>query len=167
MEPTDLIDPCIPMPHGTQSKIYRDGKGKVLKDMRGGKLHKVRKEYDLQCAVYTNSHRVPRPIMLVDHYILMEDLGIAEGITDLDLCLNEAEHLLDGLEKSGVLHNDLQPGNIIVRNNIPYAIDFGWARWWSDPPLKMPPDRLALLHSLKAIYESGPNAKRSWQWLKE
>lgn len=154
------------MQHGTQSKIYRDGKGRVLKDMRGGNLSVVRKEYEMQGSVYRKVQQVPRPIILQDAFIVMEDLGMTEKITDLDFCLKAAEPLLDGLLAGGVRHNDLQPGNIIIKGNVPYAVDFGWARWESDPPLDMPSDRISLLHALRMLYEQGPDAKRSWSWKK-
>ncbi len=164
MKPEDLINPCIPMPHGTQSKIFRDGKGCVLKDMRGGNPIIVKKEYEMQAAVYSCGHHVPKPFALIGNYILMEDLGETEKITDLDMCLEEAESLLDSLEEAGVRHNDLQPGNIIVKKNVPFAVDFGWSQWEQETPLDMPPDRDALLNAIEMMYKLGPEAKRSWTW---
>ena len=130
MEPSNFLTPCIPFSrHGTQARIWRDGKGKLLKDMRGGNLDKVRQEWEMQSAVYLSCQLTAKPFELAGPFIIMEDLGESDEITSLEELYNLGAVLLEGLRKAGVLHHDLRIGNIIVKGNQPYALDFGWARW--------------------------------------
>ncbi len=130
VEPADYLSPCLPMKHGTQAKMWRDGKGRVLKDMRGGNLDKVRREWDLQLTAYRQVQQVAKPLELAGPFIIMEDLGESEPITNLEELYHHGQVLLEGLAAAKVLHRDLRPGNIIIgMRNRPYALDFGWARW--------------------------------------
>ena len=153
------------MSHGTQAKMFRDGNGIVLKDMRGGAPWKIHREYELQFATYQFVPRVPKPLYCKYSFLFMEDLGQTEWITDLDKCLEEAEVLLEGLKQAEVRHNDLQPGNIIIRDNVPYAVDFGWAQWMHDEPYPgQPSDRKALPQAIQLLYEKGERAVGEWSW---
>ena len=127
--PANYLSPCIPMKHGTQAKMFRDDKGHVLKDMRGGNLDRVRQEWEMQGAFYSTCQLTAKPIELAGPFIIMEDLGESEKITSLMELYNRGEVLLAGLRKAGVLHCDLRIQNIIIKGNQPYALDFGWARW--------------------------------------
>ena len=129
MEPSDYLKPCLPMVHSTQAKMFRDGRGRVLKDMRGGNLDKIRQEWEMQTEVYRSCQRTAKPIQLAGPFFIMEDLGTSDPITDLDELFREGDLLLAGLQQANVLHGDLRPGNIIIKKNRPLAIDFGWAKW--------------------------------------
>ena len=129
MVPANYLSPCIPMTHGTQAKMFRDGKGHVLKDMRGGSMDKVRQEWEMQGAVYQTCKLTAKPIELAGLFIIMEDLGESEEIISIDKLYDYGDKLLEGLKDAGVLHRDLRGGNIIIKGDQPYALDFGWARW--------------------------------------
>ena len=167
MVPEDLINPCIPLAvHGTAGKIFRDGKGLLVKDMRGGAAWKVQREYDLQMATYKQIKQIPRLISCEGYFIIMEDLGTSEPIVDLEKCLSGATKLLEGLEAAGVFHNDFQPGNIIIKGDVPFAIDFGWSRWMKDgSPPNPEGDGPSLFRSLRLIKKVGVKAKEQWRWI--
>ncbi|KKK51536.1 hypothetical protein LCGC14_3113970, partial [marine sediment metagenome] len=56
--------------------------------------------------------------------IFLEDLGDTEPVTDNDVVLTHAIHLLSWLRTSRVRHGDLTAPNMIIRNDKPYVIDF-------------------------------------------
>jgi hypothetical protein len=41
--------------------------------------------------------------------------------------INSCLDILNALEKKGIIHRDIRPDNIIIRNSKPVLIDFGWA----------------------------------------
>lgn len=136
MEPASYLTPCLPLPdaqHGTQSRLWRDGQGKLLKDMRGGNLDKVRDEWEMQGAVYRCCKLTAKPIELAGPFIIMEDLGESDEITDMEKLFFNSQALLAGLKEVGVIHRDLRPGNIIIKANRPLALDFGWSIWRPEP----------------------------------
>lgn len=123
------IYPFLPISNATQSKCYRDGKGRVLKDMSGGSLDHVTKEMDFQMRAWHRlREQVARPIHQVDYYLLMEDLGETEPITDMDKVMVSAETLLKGLKAAKVIHGDLDPPNLIIQDNVVKVVDFGWSQ---------------------------------------
>jgi len=59
------------------------------------------------------------------YYLIMEDFGKCEPITDLNFTLGHAFRLMADLAQRGVTPpSDLEPHNIIIRDNIPHLIDF-------------------------------------------
>jgi predicted Ser/Thr protein kinase len=52
---------------------------------------------------------------------------IANSFERLHLFIQSCLDILDILEKKGIMHRDIRPDNIIIRNYRPVLIDFGWA----------------------------------------
>lgn len=118
----------------SQSKCYRDNKGFIFKDLTGGRPTHASDEYQFQSAAYKAlPAQVPKPLHLGPDYIIMEDLGLSEKITDMVKVWDSAYSVLKGLKKAKVHHSDLRPDNLIIKNNIVHVIDFGWSRWIKDP----------------------------------
>lgn len=162
--PTDLISPCLPMRHGTGAKMWRNGKGLIVKDLRGGNLAKVGKEYDIQRRLMEFTNLVPAVYACIDYFIIMEDLGERHQITDFDRAFLGAQSLLEALEKADIRHNDLQPANVFIRHNLPLALDFGWAQWMHEEPYpNHPTDRKALISAIHRLKDD-VEAKRPWSW---
>lgn len=141
-------------PH-TQSKVYRDGRGHILKYMRGGNPDKVRREFDFLQRLQGNDY-FPKPLDCGLDYIVMSDVGEREGVRDLARAVQHGLHILETLREAGIRHNDLRSlSNIIVTNDTPHVIDFGRAQWASEEPLlRVYPDD-ALLITLGELYPEG------------
>lgn len=150
MEPSDLLSPCIPIGHGTQSKVWRDGKGLILKDMRGGNPEKIQKQWEMQSAVSAVTSQTPRLIEMMGggFFMLMEDLGDSEPIKNVALVRQSARRLLKSFRKAHVRHNDLVPANIIVRGDELFAVDYGWAQWLDEEPIQRLNDGQRLAHTI-------------------
>lgn len=143
------IDPFLPMGNATQSKCYRDGNGRVLKDMSGGNIDEVTRELHFHNRAYAVlPDQVARPINQIDHFLLMEDLGDTEPITDMFKVLESAEMLLDGLREARIVHGDLDPPNLIIQDNVIKVVDFGWSQAASGDIANLDRQRL-----MKAIYD--------------
>lgn len=102
--------------------------------------------------------------------IFLEDLGDSEPVTDNDVVLTHAIHLLNWLRTSRVRHGDLTAPNIIIRKNKPHVIDFSEAIDMDAPPTRQPkrpePD---WFHLLQAIRHHGDPRRiiRRWMAIRE
>ena len=98
--------------------------------------------------------------------IFLEDLGDTEPVTDNDVVLTHAIHLLSWLRTLRIRHGDLTAPNIIIRNDKPYAIDFAEAIDLDAPPTRQPkrpePD---WFHLLQAIQHHGDPRRIIRRWL--
>ncbi len=128
MEPEDILDPCIPVKAiATQSRIFRDGKGLLLKYSRGGNPQKVEAEA-IMLTNLRDSGYVPKVYDVGKNHIVMEDIGVSGNITNLVKVVYHALAFLDALKKTSIFHNDLaSESNVLYRDNKPYIIDFGRA----------------------------------------
>jgi len=126
--PEDIISPCVLIPRiATQSRVYRDGKGLVMKYCRGGRPEGIAWEAGMLKSL-AESRYFPGVYDVGPNYIIMEDLGESEYVTDLEIALRHACVILDDLRKAGISHNDLGSGlNILVKDNVPRIVDFGRA----------------------------------------
>lgn len=104
----------------------------------------------MQGEVYCACKQVPKPFRLVGPFILMEDLGISEPITDMPTCLQWASELLEGFRMAGIVHGDLRRGNIIIKQNRPFALDFGWAKIGTEQA----GDAVMLGNTLQGIFDA-------------
>lgn len=98
--------------------------------------------------------------------IFLEDLGDTEPVTDNDVVLTHAIHVLSLLRTSRIQHGDLTAPNIIIRNDKPYIIDFSEASDMDAPPTRQPkrpePD---WFHLLQAIQHHGDPRRIIRRWL--
>ena len=98
--------------------------------------------------------------------IFLEDLGDTEPVTDNDVVLTHAIHLLSWLRTSRVRHGDLTAPNMIIRNDKPYVIDFSEAIDMDAPQTRKPkrpePD---WFHLLQAIQHHGDPRRIIRRWL--
>lgn len=94
----------------------------------------VQREYYLLKQLHERGVRVPEPIAIVDHSILMEFLGTdltpAPRLIDIQLDTSTAERvlaeLLDAVRTMrglGIVHSDLSPYNLLWWRNTAYIID--------------------------------------------
>jgi len=145
MKPEDILSPCLPTNYrGTQSRAYRDGKGRFLKYCQGGRPAGIKFEADILQEL-AESICFPDVYEVGSNYILMEDLGDGEEITNLEVVMRHACTALEDMRKIGVHHNDLESSsNIVVRANVPCLVDFGRATR-GDPRPGAYPDYILLL----------------------
>ena len=98
--------------------------------------------------------------------IELEDLGDTEEVTNTDELLTHAIHLLNSLRRSRIYHGDLTAPNLIIRDNKPYAIDFGESLDLDAPPTRQSkrpePD---WFHMLQAIQNHGDPRRIIRRWL--
>lgn len=131
LEATRLVSkiyPFLPFCNATQSKCYRDGKGLVLKDMSWGFEEEVKREFEIQSLAYSVlPDNVARPISLDGHYFMMEDLGDPEPITDMAAVKASVVMVTDALSRANIIHGDLDPPNVLIKNNRVMILDFGYA----------------------------------------
>ncbi len=87
------------------------------------------------------------------HRLLLEDLGDGEPVVEPWVLMRGASLLQAALHDRQIHHGDLTIRNIIVRGDVPYAIDFGEAKWyWEDqPPKRDGPDSIHLWPAIAAI----------------
>ncbi len=71
---------------------------------------------------------VPKAERFDKYTIRMPDLGTSDAITDPDLLKYHFEQFLDHLNKATIIHGDLTPPNIIIKDNHPWFLDWGEAR---------------------------------------
>lgn len=155
MEPNDIISPCIPVQPRIapqQSRVYRDGNGLLLKFFRGGNPSKVEREFRFLEAL-NGSPYFPEPSGFGPEWIVMADLGEPEPIRDAKKAGRHGWLLLRDLHAAGIKHNDLIVPNIIVRDDIPHVIDFGWSRWAHEEPLACLSDMMQMTLSLELLWQ--------------
>ena len=104
---------------------------------------------------HIESRYVPEAIEIGDGYLILSDMGTTEPVTDMHQAIYNAELLLEDLAKAQVHHGDLTSRNVIIRNNVPYAIDFFESRYMQElgtgaKPKRPEPDRYHLMRALGA-----------------
>lgn len=99
--------------------------------------------------------------------IFLEDLGDTEPVTDNDVALTHAIHLLGHLHQRGIWHGDLTAPNIIIRDNKPHAIDFGESMFLDAAKMNVHPKRPEpdWFHLLQAIQRHGDPRRIIRRWL--
>lgn len=110
----------------------------------GGYVYKRSIPFLIENEIYclqqmANSELVPQAERFDKYTIRMEDLGIGELVFDANAFMMWMPSLEDALANAHIRHGDITTQAIIIRQNIPYLIDFAEARLWNDPrPNKRP-----------------------------
>ena len=76
-----------------------------------------------------DSKHFPKLISHSEGTIVIEDCGERLNITNLPEDWGvQLMNIVDELDKYGVVHRDIRPQNLLVKNDVIKLIDFGWAR---------------------------------------
>lgn len=101
----------------------------------------VKREYQNILKAREEGIRVPKPITIKDHILILEMIGDKTPAPKLkDAAIKSPEKMSDlligqmrRLYKSGMVHGDLSEYNILIHNNLPYIIDFSQGTTKKDP----------------------------------
>lgn len=86
-----------------------------------------------------DGRHAPRLLASGDDWIEMEHCGTELSADNLpaDWRAQSAE-IAAFLAEAGIIHRDIKPGNILVKDDLFYLIDFGWAIWADEVPYLTP-----------------------------
>jgi serine/threonine-protein kinase RIO1 len=121
-------------------------------------------EFEMMRQAWKGGAPVPTPARRVENLLSMRYLGGADGpaprLHDIRLdaprgFLEEVLEAVGSLARSGIVHSDLSPFNILVHEDRPYLIDLSDAirvdRTGAVPWVRLTEARNALLHGLQAL----------------
>lgn len=96
----------------------------------------------------------PRLLASGDDWIEMEHCGSELSLDNLplDWCEQSAE-VAAVLAETGIIHRDIKPGNLLVKDDRLYLIDFGWAIWANENPY-LSPRELSKDMSMNLVYDN-------------
>ena len=114
--------------------------------------HLIKRE--LEFLVRMNGCHVPRVIAAGEDWFEMEHCGIE--LNREHLPANWRKQIADissALAEAGIVHRDIKAGNVLVKNEQLYLIDFGWAIWKDENPY-LSPRELCLDVPREHIYDN-------------
>ncbi len=102
-----------------------------------------------------DGRHAPRLLASGDDWIEMEHCGTELSADNLpaDWRAQSAE-IAAFLAEAGIIHRDIKPGNILVKEGQLYVIDFGWAIWANEDPY-LSPRELSKDLSSDLVYDNG------------
>ena len=96
----------------------------------------------------------PRLLATGNDWIEMEYCGTELSADNLPADWREQlEEITAVLAETGIVHRDIKPGNLLVKNDRLYLIDFGWAIWVNEDPY-ISPRELNKNISIDLIYDN-------------
>lgn len=122
--------------------IKSDGRFENLKKQRRKIIFTwVNREYQNILKARTVGVRVPKPIAIKDHVLILELIGDRTAASKLkDVSNDEVKEVYDKIiedmkkmYKAGLVHGDLSEFNILVHNKTPFMIDFSQGTTVKDP----------------------------------
>ncbi len=86
-----------------------------------------------------NGRHAPRLIKKGDDWLEMEHCGVELNASNLPTdWLEQSAAISAVLKQVGIIHRDIKQGNVLVKDQKLYLIDFGWAIWEKEPPYQSP-----------------------------
>lgn len=104
-------------------EVIREGRGIVKKALCKRDLVGIHNEATMLREL-SGTGFAPELLEEGEDYIIEEDLGSSQPVTNKQAFLHNAALLLFTLWRHGIQHGDLTSSNVIVKENKPIAIDF-------------------------------------------
>lgn len=120
-------------------EVFRSSGHRIVKSAQDSANIKAIKNEARMLKVMEDSPFVPSLTYTGANFTHQEDMGIDEGFRDGELFRRNCIRLLADLRKHEVRHGDCTSANLIIRNDIPYLIDWQESHLLSEPaPQKQP-----------------------------
>ena len=96
----------------------------------------------------------PRLLAMGNGWIEMEYCGEELSFENIPLDYRkQIARIVGTLKEAEIIHRDIKPGNLLVKNGQLYLIDFGWAIWANEDPY-LSPRELSKDISKNLIYDN-------------
>lgn len=150
----DLLESRINYLSLTSQGAVRKQAGPVF--TRGGRRYDPRLLIQREAVFLArlDGHHAPRLVAFGDDWIEMEHCGAELSAQNLPADWREqVASISDVLAAVGIVHRDIKPGNVLVKDGQLYLVDFGWAIW-ADESRYLSPRELCAEVPREHIYDN-------------